>query len=65
MFPPYFLKKYAWACGSSGLVHNLRGLCGHFTRLGVDGKRDRENIFAVSNLHGYVARVGYAHIRRE
>ena len=27
-------------------------LCGRFTRLRVDGKRNRENIYAVSNLHG-------------
>ena len=33
---------------------NLRGLCGSFTRLRVDGSRNRENIYAFSNLHGYV-----------
>ena len=32
----------------------LPGLCGRFTRLRVDGKRDRQNIYAVLNLHGYV-----------
>ena len=29
-------------------------LCGRFTRLRVDGKRNRENIYPVLNLHGYV-----------
>ena len=33
---------------------NLRGLCGSFTRLRVYGSRNRENIYAFSNLHGYV-----------
>ena len=33
---------------------NLHGLCGRFTRLRVDGKRNRENIYPVLNLHGYV-----------
>ena len=28
--------------------------CGRFTRLRVDGKRNRENIYPVLNLHGYV-----------
>ena len=35
-------------------VTNLHGLCGRFTRLRVDGKRNRENIYPVLNLHGYV-----------
>ena len=33
---------------------NSRGLCGRFTRLRVDGSRNRENIYAFSNLHVYV-----------